>query len=256
MKYTKVEAANALGFAKVSLRTGDQYAEGVIDAQGNEVIAPNTELLVNDITDARALVQFRRSFLFVDLDQGPVDGALFATEKGYAFAEPFRCGLALVRVGDEQFYIDTVGHRPFKETYDHAETFYLDRALVVNGNRKRIIDPKGRTVAELKYDQVSPSSPERWQVTNVKKDVYWSGFVDRNGKVVVPLIYDEVGYYQPEVKRTRVGINNKLGFLDEQGNVAIPLQYEYVEIFHKGKARVMLNGRRFFIDASGREVSE
>jgi hypothetical protein len=96
----------------------------------------------------------------------------------------------------------------------------------------------------------------RWQVTRVKGDVYWSGFVDLQGKEVVPLIYDEMGYFQPEVRRTRAGIKEKFGYLDELGNVAIPSQYEYAEIFDKGKARVMLNGRDFFIDPDGKEVPE
>ena len=256
MKYSKIEPANAMGYAKVSLRIAEQYAEGVIDKNGVEIIAPNTELLVSDITDARALLQFASKFLFVDLDQGPVDASLFATTPGFTFAEPFRSGLALVKVGEEQFYIDTMGGRPLKETYDHAETFHSDRALVVNGNRKRIIDPQGRTVAVLTYDQVNPYSALRWQVTRVKQGVFVSGFVDLNGKEVVPLIYDDVGYFQEDVKRTIVGRKGTKGFVDEAGSVVIPLQYDYAEIFDKGKARVRLNGRFFFIDPNGKEVPD
>lgn len=254
MKYEKTEPANSLGYAKVSLHIGDKYAEGVIDAKGVEVIPLNTDLLVADITDATALLQFANKFLFVDLDQGPVDTASFATTDGFQFAEPFRSGLALVTVNDEQFYINVNGERPLKETYDHAETFHSDRALVYNNNRKRIIDPKGHTVAELKYDQVSSYSASRWQVTRIKNEVYLSGFVDLDGKEVVSLVYDNVGMYQDDVKRTIVGIKGKLGFVDENGVVAIPLVYDYAEVFSKGKALVRLNGRLYFIDTTGKEV--
>ena len=254
MKYTKVEPANVLGYAKVSLGTAEHYAEGVIDKNGVEIIAPGTEFLVTDITDARALLQFASKFLFVDLDQGPVDAALFATTNGFTFAEPYRSGLALVKGGDEQFYINENGERPLNETYDHAETFHSDRALVVNGDRKRIIDPRGKTIAVLNYDQVNPYSPLRWQVTRVKRDVYLSGFVDLDGKEVVPLIYDNVSMYQDNVKRTLVSIKGVFGYLDDSGNVAIPLKYDYAEIFDQGKARVRLNGRAYFIDPNGKEV--
>lgn len=254
MKYEKTEPANSLGYAKVSLHIGDKYAEGVIDAKGVEVIPLNTELLVADITDATALLQFANKFLFVDLDQGPVDTTLFATTDGFQFAEPFRSGLALVTVNDEQFYINVNGERPLKETYDHAETFHSDRALVYNNNRKRIIDPKGHTVAELKYDQVSSYSASRWQVTRIKNEVYLSGFVDLDGKEVTSLVYDNVGMYQDDFKRTIVGIKGKLGFVDENGVVAIPLVYDYAEVFSKGKALVRLNGRFYFIDTTGKEV--
>jgi hypothetical protein len=53
-------------------------------------------------------------------------------------------------------------------------------------------------------------------------------------------------------KRIRVGKGDKYGFLDEHAREVIPVQYEYAEIFDKGKARVMLNGREFFIDPNGR----
>lgn len=256
MKYTKVEPANELGFAKVSFGAGETYAEGIIDAKGVEIIPPLTTIFIDDITGSTALVRNGREHLFVDLGNGPIDTALFATTKGYQYAEPFRCGRAMVQVDDRWFYIDTMGTNPFGVTFDFAETFHHDRAMVMEGERYRIIDTEGKTVAQMNYDQVNPQSPWRWQVTNIKGDVYWSGFVDLDGKEVVPLIYDEVGYYDPQVKRLRVGKGDKYGFLDELAQVVIPIHYEYAEIFDHGKARVMLNGRAFFIDPDGKEVPE
>ncbi len=256
MKYKKVFPANELGFAKVIVGEGETYAEGIIDVKGNEVIPPRRDMLVNDITDTIALVQVGREWLFVDLGKGPVDTALFATAKGYQYAEPFRCGRAMVQVNDLYFYIDPDGNHLFDASYDFAETFHGDRAMVKEGEHYRIIDTAGKTVTEMHYDQVNPYTETRWQVTTIKGDVYWSGFVDLQGKEVVPLIYDEMGYYDPEVKRTRAGKREKYGYLDELGKVVIPIQYEYAEIFDKGKARVMLNGRQFFIDPDGKEVAE
>ncbi len=261
MKYTKMDTLNAEGFAKVSRGEGDEYAEGIIDTKGVEIIPPRADMLVNDITGSTALVQVGRSFLFVDLGNGPVDTNLFATAKGYEYAEPFRCGRAMVKLDDRWFYIDPEGNALFGMTYDFAETFHHDRAMVKEGEHYRIIDTAGKTVAAMHYDQVNPYTETRWQVTHPgsgpgKGDIYWTGFVDLNGKEVVPLVYTEITMYQPEVKRSRAVINEKVGFLDELGNVAIPIQYEYAEIFDKGKARVMLNGRQFFIDPMGKEVAE
>lgn len=256
MRYTKVEPPNARGFAKVASGDGETYAEGIIDATGTEIIPPLTSILIDDITGSTALVRNGREHLFVELGNGPVDRNLFATENGYQYAEPFRCGRAMVVVNDRYFYIDVDGNQLFNETYDFAETFHYDRAMVKEGEHCRIIDTAGKTVARMPYDQVNAQSPWRWQVTNIKGDVYWSGFVDLDGKEVVPLVYDEVGYYDPEVKRLRVGKGEKYGFLDELAQVVIPVQYEYAEIFDKGKARVMLNGRQFFIDPDGKELPE
>jgi len=256
MKYNKVFPANEMGFAKVNLGDGVTYAEGVIDAKGNEVIAPRTDMLVNDITGAQALVQVVREFLFVDLDAGLVDAEALGTEKGYQYAEPFRYGLAMVQVDDRWFYIDSMGTNPFGIDFDFAETFHFDRAMVKEGEHYRIIGTDGKTVAAMRYDQVNPYTATRWQVTKIKGDDYWSGFVDLDGKEVVPLIYTRIGMYEEDVDRTRVGIHEKYGFLDQLGEVAIPVQYEYAEVFAKGKARVMLNGRQFFIDPDGKEVEE
>ena len=256
MKYTSIDAPNAEGFAKVTAGEGGSYAEGIIDAKGMEIIPPLTSILIDEITGSTALVRNGREHLFVDLGNGPIDTALLATTKGYQYAEPFRCGRAMVQVDDRWFYIDTNGTQVFGTTYDFAETFHYDRAMVKEGEHYRIIDTAGKTVAKMPYDQVNTQSPWRWQVTNIKGDVYWSGFVDLDGKEVVPLIYDEVGYYDPEVKRLRVGAGNRYGYLDELAEVVIPVQYEYAEIFDKRKARVMLNGRQFFIDRDGKEVAD
>ncbi|MBP6575301.1 MAG: WG repeat-containing protein [Flavobacteriales bacterium] len=256
MAFAHMDTPSTAGFARVTTGTGATHAEGIIDRDGNVVIPPRTDMLVNNITGARALVQRGRAFLFIDLDSPGLDPALLDTEAGYSYAEPFASGRALVHLEDAIFYIDTAGQRLFGTTYTHAESFHHDRALVFLGERKHIIDPEGRIVAELPYDQVNPYSPWCWQVTNVKGDVYLSGFVDLNGKETVPLIYDDVLYFDPEEDRTRAGIKDKFGYLDAYGNAVIPVQYDYAEIFRKGKARVAINGRDFFIDRNGNEVPE
>lgn len=256
MKYSKVSATNESGFAKVIQGEGETYAEGVIDATGREVIVPSTNLLVSAISGPTALVQKGRDFLFVNLERQRQDPSTLDRTRGYAFAEPYACGLALVQKDNRYLYLDPQGQPAFSARYDFAESFHQDRAFVILGDHKRIIDTRGKTVAELKYDQVNPQSPWCWQVTRIQGDKYLSGFVDLNGNAVTPLDYDEVGYYDAEVQRIRVGRADKYGFLDERARVVIPVQYEQAEIFAGGKARVMLKGRDFFIDPNGKEVAE
>ena len=254
MKYTKVAPANELGFALVTAGEGATHAEGVIDANGVEIIPPMTSILIDDITGSTALVRTAREHLFVGLENGPVDTSLFATTKGFQYAEPFRCGRAMVQVDDLRFYIDEEGNHLFGTSFEHAETFHHDRAMVLEKGKYRIIDTSGATVAEMHYYQVNPYSDMCWQVSEMKDDVFLSGFVDLNGKEVVPLIYTEITMYQPEVKRSRVVMMDKVGYLDEFGRVAVPIEYENGSIFDQGKAQVVLNGRSFLIDPNGNEV--
>ncbi len=255
-KERHVDEPNSLGFSKIRIREGELYKEGVVDRNGREIVQSSENLLIDDITENFALVRYGRKFLFVPLDQGFVSAEDMEAVNGFQYAEPYRCGLAMVSVDDVRFYIDGSGQKAFDSVFEFAESFHYDRALVRADNRFRIIDTSGQTIAELKYDQVNLQSPWCWQVTNKENQIYYSGFVDLNGKEITELIYEDVGYYDPEVKRIRVGLRKRFGFLDENAKVVIPLQYEYAEPFDRGKAKVSLNGRAFFINPDGVELEE
>ena len=252
----KVDHPNESGFAKISIRDGDIYQEGIVDANGDEVVQASSKMLVNEITGSLALVRFESKSMFVTLDGGYVSAAHLDSVNGFQYAEPFRCGLARVIVDDVEFYLDSNFDKAFGLEFEFAESFHQDRAYVKAGDRHRIIDTLGKTVADLNYDQVSPQSPWCWQVTKIENEKYLSGFVDLNGNLTTEVVYDSVGYYDPDVKRIRVGRNNLLGFLDEHARVVIPVQYEYAEPFDKSIAKVSLRGRAFFINPDGIEVRE
>lgn len=256
MKYDNVSKPNELGYSIVKVGEGTSYAEGVIDSKGVEIIAPSTQMLINNLSGKRALVQRERDFVFVDLDQGPQNQQKLQSLAKYQYAEPYDSGYAMVQINDRRFYVNEQQQNTFGTDYDFAASFQNNRALVKQGEQYSIIDTSGNIVAELSYDQVNPQSPWVWQVTRIVNDEYLSGFVDLDGREVAGLEYDEVGYYDPEIKRIRVGKGDRYGFLDEYAKVVIPVQFEYAEIFHRGKARVMLNGRTFFIDPNGNEVPE
>lgn len=252
----KTEPRNELGFAKISMRKGEEYFEGIVDANDNQIVPLMSRMLVTDITGNVALVQFERKFLFVPLDGGAVSEDDLASVNGFQYAEPHRCGLAMVSVDDVRFYINSDFQKAFEANFEFAETFHHDRALVMSDGKYRIIDTSGNTVATLNYDQVSLQSEWCWQVLNKENGEYKSGFVDLDGKPITDLIYDKVGYYDPDVKRIWVCREDRYGFLDEHAKTVIPVQYEYAEIFSRGKARVILDGRSFFIDPDGNEVAD
>ncbi len=253
----KIDSPNERGFAKISIRDGDAYQEGIVDAKGNEVVQASSKMLVDDITGSLALVRFERKYLFVPLDGGGyISSEDLHSVNGFQYAEPYSCGLAKVILKDVQFYLDSNFQKAFDMDFEFAESFHQDRAYVKTGERHWIIDTQGKKVADLQYDQVSLQSPWCWQVTKIEQERYVSGFVDLNGKLITELIYDSVGYYDPEVKRIRVSRGGLHGFLDENAKVSIPVKYERVEAFQRGKAKVVLDGRTFFIDPDGIEVPE
>ncbi len=255
-KEIRIDPLNECGLAIARVREGDLYQEGIVDAKGKEVLQISSHLLVVDLHERLALISTERKFLFVPLDDGFVSQEDIDSVEGFRYAEPFRCGLALVSLEDTWFYLNTEFERAFQVDFEFAESFHQDRALVQTSGRFRIIDTEGATVADLTYDQVSPQSPWCWQVTNLLDGRYRSGFIDLNGQPITPLDFEAVGYYDPEVKRIWVQRNGLFGYLDEQAQVAIPIQYTYAEAFDRGKAKVQLQGRTFFIDPNGNEIPE
>ena len=255
-KEVKVDPINESGLAIIRVRENGVYQEGVVDSKGNEVLQVSSNYLVQDLTGSLALINCGRKFLFVPLDHGSITAEDIESVNGFQYAQPFQCGLALVCVNDSWFYLDTEFEKVFSSEFQFAESFHHDRALVKENERYRIINTNGETVVELNYDQVSSQSPRCWQVTNVENGKYRSGFVGLNGEMLTELMYDGPVYYQPEVQRIRVTVGKLHGFLDDDAKTIIPAKYEYAEIFDRGIARVMLDGRAFFIDPDGNEVSE
>lgn len=58
--------------------------------------------------------------------------------------------------------------------------------------------------------------------------------------------YDDANNFSEGLARVR--LNNKYGFIDKQGKVIIPIKYDYVDTFSEGLARVELNEKYGFID--------
>jgi|GEM_PF-838858 len=75
------------------------------------------------------------------------------------------------------------------------------------------------------------------------------GYVDKDGKVIIALIYDE-GMNFVEGK-AGVMINNKWGFIDSTGNEIVKPQYSEVYSFNEGMAAVAKSEVWGFIDEKG-----
>ena len=81
------------------------------------------------------------------------------------------------------------------------------------------------------------------------KDKKW-GYVDGNGRVVIPFIYDWCEPFSEGI--AEVGNADKAGFINKKGELVAPLQYSEVEPFHDGFA-IIGNGEFYgMIDYSGK----
>lgn len=78
------------------------------------------------------------------------------------------------------------------------------------------------------------------------------GFVDKNGRIVIPPKYDDMGFFTEGL--APVGINGKHGYINKKGNIVVPLIYDYTYQFKEGLGGVMLNSKSGFIDKNGNVI--
>ncbi len=107
------------------------------------------------------------------------------------------------------------------------------------------------------YDEIWDFDFNNMTWAKVKLDDKY-GFIDTNGKEVVPLIYDEVYEFNKfKTDWMLVEQDNKLGFIDTNGKEVVPLIYDEVYEFNEikeGWMQVKRDGKILFIDTNGKEV--
>ena len=84
-----------------------------------------------------------------------------------------------------------------------------------------------------------------------KKDGKY-GFVDRDGDIVIPLIYDGALHFADGLAPVCKG--GKWGDINADGEVVIPFRFQIASFFEYGRAEVYLNGKAHKINTKGQCV--
>jgi len=164
-------------------------------------------------------------------------------------ALPFSEGLAAVKIGMQWGFIDASGRHVINPRFDNA--FYFIEGVAVADLAKQfvLIDRKGKVIARG-FDSFLGIAEGRVLVTR-RNDF---GFIDFNGKVIVPLIYDGAGG-EFEGGLASVSKEGKWGYIDTNGKVIIPFMFDEAGPFYGGNfAPAKLRGQTGFIDRSGKFV--
>ena len=117
-----------------------------------------------------------------------------------------------------------------------------------NNEKYGFIDKNGKEVIPCKYGYAGGFSEG---LALVQMNDKW-GFVDKNGKEVIPCKYDDA--WDLSEGLAQVKKNGKWGFIDKNGKEVIPCKYDYAYAFYEGLAAVIMNGKYVFIDKNGKEV--
>lgn len=164
--------------------------------------------------------------------------------------------------GGKWGFINTKGKEVIPCKYDNVRDFSEGLAVVniggefgtslVLGGKYGYIDTTGKEVVPLRYDDANDFSEGLAPVVLNGK----CGYINKKGKEVIPFKYNVAGKFSEGLAVVSIGNmeTGKWGFIGKNGKEIIPLKYDYAESFKNGKAEVMLNGKSFFIDKTGKEI--
>jgi hypothetical protein len=137
----------------------------------------------------------------------------------------FSGGLAPVWVGQDNYrFIDTVGAFAFDGTFDDANTFCENRAVVRKHNHYGFIDTSGKLVIEYEFTSAKDFSEGLARVKIGKDKVGalapW-GFIDSRGNVVLRPLFNDVLSFREGLclveAEDSIGYINRLGDFIWQG---------------------------------------
>jgi len=151
----------------------------------------------------------------------------------YKITRAFGSGLAPVCEDKTFNYIDVHGNTKIKTEYVAAKSFHEGLAAVLVGAKyvREMGDPGERLVGG------------KW------------GFINTNGVLVVPAVYDSVEEYSEGL--AAVKSNHRWGYIDRQGKLVIRCKYEFTGQFYHGFSRVSEDFKNdYYIDRSGEKAFE
>ena len=149
--------------------------------------------------------------------------------------------------------IDHEGNVIIPLVYDKHVFFEEGFADVTKNGKCGTIDKNGNELIPFIYDYMGSRLPENEGLAMVRLGDR-RGFIRRNGDVVIPIVYEDAETFFSH-DMVRVKLYGKWGYLNRKGDVVIPLIYDEAGNFQDGKAEVMMDNERFYIDVNARRLN-
>lgn len=187
----------------------------------------------------------------------------------YSSASYFNAGLAHISFSERSHgFIDKSGKMiiPLDSSYVNNDYYFSDGLCSVqlytsNQNLRNdgmcltclddwgFIDKQGKVVIPFTYELVGDFSEGLAGVSDYHDS--W-GFIDKSNKIVIPINYKSVGSFKEGLASVKRG--NKEGFIDKNNQIIIPFEYENTSYFNEGLADVKKNKKWGFINKSNQVI--
>jgi len=133
--------------------------------------------------------------------------------------------------------------------FSYNEEFHDNLASVLKDGKWGFVDTNGKIVIPLEYDLTNGFHNK---LATVEKNGKW-GYIDTTGRVVINIQYDYVNNFSYGL--AAVGKDDKYGYIDENGNYKIAPIFDYGRDFNFYITAVKLNDKWGYIDTSGKIVT-
>jgi hypothetical protein len=172
--------------------------------------------------------------------------------------------------------MDAQGNVVIQPLYDFAGDFREGRAYVTSGGGfNAIIDKKGNIIYRgTRHQIISQFIHDGFiRISDVLDNYRKEGFMDRNGKLVIPYLFDEARdfengfapvckYTDPFSEDERLEIpdaekakRRRWGMIDRRGKLIVPFEYATIFPFHDGLAMIVdAAGQHGYVDTTGKVV--
>lgn len=254
---------------------------GYADATGKVVIPANWEYAVA-FSESKAIVSDNSNSSIID-KSGKVIAANLGPGTGMYrfFNNRARC-----RSLDGMYgYMDATGKRVIPPTFDAADDFSENVAIVSKEGFYGLIDTNGKFLIEPEYSFVFNLGDGFYKVQDRSGQ---TGVVDKSGKVIIAREYDDVFHLQKNYFMVEKDYRNgcfdvtgkpiypatsllqlffvngfsivsdevQSGMIDSTGKYFIPVEYDSIGYFFNGYTTMTKNGVYGAIDSTGKIVAE
>ena len=169
----------------------------------------------------------------------------------YTRIEPFKGNYAKVIFEGYGYIRDKDYKEVIPAIYDNIGDLKFGHAIVQKKNKQGVVDSLGNVVVPLEYEYISFMDKDR---INISKEIWEKeALVNMRGEWIV-----KFGRFNriDELSQNRMAVRDghKWGYIDRDGKVVIPLKYNRAETFSEGVATVRIGKNHGCVDLDGNLV--
>jgi WG containing repeat len=172
-------------------------------------------------------------------------------EKNYDFVDNCLCGLSKVKKNGKVGYVNKQGVEVVQLQYDEGLSFHEGYAAVRKADRWLYLDSTGKAItAAIFEDAVSFNNG----LAAVSKNNLF-GYINTMGEIAIPFTYSNARSFA-EGLAPAANAKGYWGYIDNKGAWVIKPAYDFSDSFENGEARVIKEGKVFYINKEGKVIRE